>query len=133
MDDFKAIDLIGQAVKIKLLDGKEYSLLYDLKAMAILEDTMDEDTSLARKLKAMFEQKQPSWKAVRYLLWLGMLHYHPEVREEDVGELVDVRMLTEVVEKVSEALGLAMSESTEEKKMMRDGLAGQSSTSSQGE
>lgn len=133
MDDFKAIDLIGQAVKIKLLNGKEYSLLYDLKAMAILEDAMDEDTPLAKKLKAMFEQRQPSWRAVRYLLWLGMLHFHPEVKEEDVGELVDVRMLTEVVEKISEALGLAMGESTEEKKIARDGLTGQSSTSLRGE
>lgn len=132
LGNLKAIDLLGRGIPITLLDGNEYKILYDLRAMAMLEDEMDEDTPLAKKLKDMLERQQPSWKAVLYLLWLGLLHYHPEIKREDIGQLVDVRMLPDLVNKISEALGQAMVEGeSQEKKAVKDGSTGQSSTSSQ--
>ncbi len=128
-------DLIGRGVEITLLDGSTYTLLYDLEAMAMLEDAMDEETVLSRKLRDMFERKNASWRAVLFLLWLGLRHHHPDVTQEAVAKLVDVRMMAYVVEKITEALGLAMPEGESApagKKTSQDGFPGQSSTSSPG-
>ncbi len=131
MEEIRSIDLLGRGTKITLLDGKEYTILYDLEAMIMLEDAMEEDDVLSRKLRSLLENRSPSWQAVRYLLWLGLRHFHPEITLEDLGKLVDIRDMSYVVGKISEALGLAMGQAEDDGGNLgsQDGSPGQSSIS----
>lgn len=90
-------DVKSKDVVVKLNDGKERKLKFDLNALAELEDmygTVDD------AFKAL---DSGSVKAVRAVLWAGMLHDEPELTEREVGSLMDIQCLTEMTDALSQA------------------------------
>lgn len=90
-------DVKNKVVKLTLLDGVERTLRYDLNAMAELEDKYG-------SVDAAFEaMDRNSIKAVRCVLWAGLLHEDPSLTEQKVGSLIDMRYLQDLMSTVGEA------------------------------
>ncbi len=86
------------------------TLVYDLNAFAELEELFG---SVEDAMKAM---EKGSIKAVRALLWVGLIHAHlddndqPTLKLKDVGRWVQIPMLQELSEKIEKALKGALPE-----------------------
>ena len=90
-------DVRDKDVKIVLNDGVERTLKYDLNAMAELEDRYG-------SVDAAFEMlDKNSIKAIRFILWAGLIHEAPELTEQQVGSLIDVKYLQSLSTKLGEA------------------------------
>lgn len=91
-------DIKNQPVKITLTDGVERTLRFTLNAMAELEDRYGSvDTAFAKL-------DEGSIKAVRFILWAGLMHEDPNLTEQQVGNLIDVQYLQELMNSVETAL-----------------------------
>lgn len=91
-------DVKGKEVKITLLDGVERTLRYDLNAMAELEDRYG-------TVEAAFEAlDKNSIKAIRCVLWAGLLHAEPDLTEQQVGSMIDMTSLQDLMSNVGSAL-----------------------------
>ncbi|MBT9168523.1 MAG: hypothetical protein DDT19_01869 [Syntrophomonadaceae bacterium] len=86
------------------------TLVYDLNAFAELEElygSVDE---------AMAAMEKGSIKAVRALLWAGLIHNHldendqPTLKLRDVGKWVQISMLQDLSKKIEKALKDALPE-----------------------
>lgn len=90
-------DVRSKDVKIVLNDGVERTLKYDLNAMAELEDKYG-------SVDTAFEMlDKNSIKAVRFILWAGLIHEEPELTEQKVGSLIDIKYLQNLSGKLNEA------------------------------
>lgn len=90
-------DVKNKVVKITLQDGVERTLRYDLNAMAEMEDRYG-------TVDAAFEaMDNNSIKAVRFVLWAGLIHEDPNLTEQKVGSLIDMQYLQELMGTVGEA------------------------------
>lgn len=93
----------GKAVPIKLSDGKERTLKYTLNALAELEERYGTVEEAFKKLESN------SIKAVRCILWAGLMHDKDpntgrSLTEDEVGELLDVAYMQELMETMSVAM-----------------------------
>lgn len=92
-------DAKAKVAYITLRDGVKRELRFTLNAMAEMEDkygSVDEAfTALERN----------SIKAVRFILWAGLLHdeEHP-ITEQQVGNLIDTQNLEDVIRSINEAM-----------------------------
>lgn len=83
-------DIKSKEVKITLNDGVERTLKFDLNAMAELEDKYG-------TVDAAFEQlDKNSIKALRFILWAGLVHEDASLTEMQVGSLIDMKLMQEV-------------------------------------
>ena len=90
-------DIKSKVVSITLTDGVERHLKFDLNAMAELEDRYG-------SVDAAFEQlDKNSIKAVRFILWAGLIHEEPELTEKQVGSLIDIPYLRSIMGTLSSA------------------------------
>jgi len=87
---------------IKVTLDKERHLLYDINAFATLEE---EYGSIDAALDALAKGKI---KALRALLWAGLLHEDESLTVKDVGKFLTLADLQQVAEAVNEALTQAM-------------------------
>lgn len=87
---------------VKLMLDKERSLVYDLNAFAALEE---EQGSVEVALDAL---KKGSVKALRAVLWAGLVHEDEALTVKDVGRLVTLADLQCVTEAVNEAISQAL-------------------------
>ena len=87
-----------KAKKIKIQLDKERTLYYDLNAFVELEEKFG---SINDALKALSEA---SVKALRTILWVGLIHEDPGLTECQVGAMVDFTALNEITEKINEAI-----------------------------
>lgn len=63
-------------------DGNDYTLLYNINAMCLIEDELGVPMSdLEDKLQ------RPSAKDLRAVLWAGLKHKHPDLKLEDAGAI----------------------------------------------
>lgn len=85
-------------VEIEL--DKKRKLRYTLNAVAEIED------KLGCAIQDLAE-KNLGIKALRTMLWAGLLHEDKEITEEFVGDLVDFDNLHYAQEKITEAFALA--------------------------
>lgn len=99
-------DIKSKAVKVTLSDGVERTLKYTLNAMAELEDKYG---SVAEAFKKLDEG---SFKAIRFILWVGLVHGDPSLTEQTVGNLIDMQYMSEFMNNIGDALGSDMPEST---------------------
>lgn len=84
-------DVKAKDVKLTLNDGVERTLKFDLNAMAEMEDRYG-------SVDAAFEMlDKNSIKAVRFILWAGLIHADPSLTEQQVGSLIDVKYLQELM------------------------------------
>ncbi len=87
-----------KGVKITLLDGVERELRFTLNALAELEDKYG-------SVDAAFESMDKgSIKTIRYVLWAGLLHHNDGLTEQQVGDLLDLSMVRELMQGMSQAL-----------------------------
>ena len=97
-------DVKSKAVKITVTDGVERSLKFTLNAMAELEDKYG-------SVEAAFEElDKGSIKAVRFILWAGLIHEDESLSEKTVGNLIDIQLMQDLMGSVGEALGNDMPE-----------------------
>ena len=75
------------AIKITLTDGIERTLEFTLNAMAELEDKYG---SVDKAFEAL---DNGSIKAVRCVLWAGLIHAEPNLTEQEVGNLIDIQYM----------------------------------------
>lgn len=83
---------------IILKDGVERELIFDLNAMAELEDMYGTVDAAFKKLD------EGSVKAVRAVLWAGLLATEPDITIQKVGSLIDLAYLTELMQTMEEAI-----------------------------
>lgn len=87
---------------ITLNDGVERRIKFDLNAMAELEDRYG---SVDAAFEALDKQ---SIKALRFILWAGLVHEDESLTEQKVGSLIDMKYLQETMGVLGEALGTDM-------------------------
>lgn len=91
-------DVKAKAVKITLKDGVERNIRFTLNALAELEDrygSVDE---------AFAQLDKGSIKAVRCVLWAGLIDEDPSLTEQQVGSLIDVQYLQELMASLGSAV-----------------------------
>lgn len=96
----KLSDVRPKAVKIML--DKERSLLYDLNAFALIEEAYDGVQN------AMDALAQGSVKAMRCILWAGLVHEDEALTQKQVGAMVNLASMTELVNQINEAISQAL-------------------------
>lgn len=89
----------NSAVKITLADGKERVLRYTLNAMVELEEAYGSVDEAFRVL-----EEEQSLKAMRKVIWAGLLHENDPLTEQEVGNLIDIDYMKELVASVGGAL-----------------------------
>lgn len=100
-------DVKSKPVKITLRDGVEREIRFTLNAMAELEDKYG---SVEAAFKAL---EKNSIKAVRFVLWAGLMHEDPELTEMQVGNLIDTTYMQELMGSVNTAFNGDMPVPTE--------------------
>ena len=91
-------------VTVVLGDDKEHEILFDLNALAELEEkygSLDDAFGMMQK---------GSIKATRTMLWAGLLHEDEGLSERDVGKLIDVAHLGDILDAITQAMGADLPE-----------------------
>lgn len=90
-------DVKSKKKTITLLDGVERTIKFDLNAMAELEDKYG-------SVDAAFEMlDKNSIKALRFILWAGLVHEDENLTERQVGSLIDMQYMSELMETLGDA------------------------------
>jgi len=95
------------------LKGREMTLRFDLNSFALLEEHYGDID------QAMEALEKGSVKAVRAILWAGLLHENldkngePTISVREVGSMIEIKDLPYVGELLGEALGQAMPQAVE--------------------
>ena len=84
---------------ITLRDGVAREIRFTLNAMADLEDQYG---SVDAAFKAM---ESGSIKATRFVLWKGLQDGDENLTEMQVGKLIDIQLMNEIMEGLNEAFG----------------------------
>jgi len=107
---------MSRGTKVTLMDGKERTLRYDLNAIAEVGERLGIEVRIAHIGEDLLNRPLPL-RAIRTVLWAGLLHENPDVTEEEIGKLVDLDNLPSVVSDffgqftaISVAAGEAMGE-----------------------
>lgn len=91
-------DAKAKTVKITLNDGVERTIKFTLNALTELEDKFGSVQAAFDKL-----EKENSMRALRTILWAGFLHENPKLTEQEVGNLIDIAYMQELVESIGSA------------------------------
>lgn len=90
-------DVKSKDTKIKLNDGVERVIKFDLNALAELEDKYG-------SVDAAFEElDKNSIKALRFILWAGLSHSDENLTEKQVGSLIDMSCMHEIMGTLGDA------------------------------
>lgn len=93
-------DVRVKPVKITL--DKERSLLFDLNAFAAVEEVYESVD------KAFEDLEKGKIKALRTLLWAGLLHEDENLTLKDVGRIVTLADMDKIAPAINEALQAAL-------------------------
>lgn len=91
-----------KATKITLCDGVERELRFTLNAMAEMEDRYGSVENAFKALEAN------SIKAVRFTIWAGLLDNGEGLTEQQVGSLIDVQCMEEIIASIHNAMASDM-------------------------
>ena len=91
-----------KATRITLGDGVERELRFTLNAMAEMEDRYGSVDNAFKALEAN------SIKAVRFVIWAGLMHSDEGLTEQQVGNLIDVACMEEIVNSIGAAMSADM-------------------------
>lgn len=95
-------DVKSKAVKITLTDGVEREIRFTLNAMAELEDRYGSVDEAFKQLD------NNSIKALRCVLWAGLIHEDPSLTEQQVGNLIDIQYMQELMTSLGTAFDANM-------------------------
>lgn len=87
---------------VPIMLDKERTLKYDLNAFAEIEERF------GTVQKAFDELQQQKLKAVRAVLWAGLIHEDPKLTERQVGSLLSLGDLATILPAVTEAITAAL-------------------------
>lgn len=92
-------DAKAKVAYITLRDGVKREIRFTLNAMAEMEDKYGSVDAAFTALE------NSSIKAVRFILWAGLLHdeEHP-ITEQQVGNLIDTRNMPDVIKSINDAM-----------------------------
>lgn len=90
-------DVKAKAVKITLTDGIERNIKFTLNALAELEDRYGSVDEAFKKLD------ENNIKALRCILWAGLMHEDDDLTEKQVGNLIDISYMQELMESLGTA------------------------------
>lgn len=86
-----------EPIIITLSDGKPRELVFTLNALGLIEEKYG-------SVQAGFEKlDQQSVLAVRFILWAALQHTSPELSEQQVGDMIDVRLMQDYMKTLGEA------------------------------
>jgi hypothetical protein len=96
-------DIKSKTVPLVLQDGKERHLRFTLNAMAELEEKYG-------SIEKAFErvEKNSSVVALRFILWAGLIWEDPDLTEREVGDLIDIAYMQELIGTLGSALNSDM-------------------------
>lgn len=92
----------AKATKLTLCDGVERELRFTLNAMAEMEDRYG---SVEKAFEAL---EANSIKAVRFVIWAGLLDNGEGLTEQQVGSLIDVQCMEDIVKSIHSAMNSDM-------------------------
>lgn len=87
---------------ITLCDGVQRELKFTLNALAEMEDHYG---SVDKAFEAL---DKGSIKAVRFVLWAGLIHSDESLTERQVGNLIDVQCMEDIMTQLNSAFDSAM-------------------------
>ena len=93
----------GKTIKL-VLGGKERRLSYDLNSIAEIGERLNIRVRLSSLGADLMERELPL-RALRTLLWAGLVHEEPDLTEEEVGAWVTLDNVQEVTEYFFELFG----------------------------
>lgn len=91
-------DVKSKTIKITLNDGVERNVKFTLNALAELEDMFGSVQAAFDKL-----EKENSMKALRAILWAGLIWESPDLTELQVGNLIDIAYMQDLVDSLGAA------------------------------
>jgi len=94
-----------KGIEIEL--DKKRILIFDLNSFCELEERFGEIS------KAFVEIEKGSMKAIRTLLYLGLIHEDESLTEKEVGSMINLQNIGEISSRISKALGVSMPEASE--------------------
>ena len=94
----------ARSATITLCDGVARELKFTLNALAEMEDRYG---SVEAAFKAM---EANSIKAVRFVIWTGLLHTEEGLTEQQVGNLIDMQCMDTIMNDLQAALSSDMPE-----------------------
>ena len=92
-------DVKSKTVQLILMDGKERHLRFTLNALAELEDKYGSVEAAFNKV-----EKENSVSALRYVLWAGLMWEDDELTDKQVGNLIDLNYMQEMITTLGVAL-----------------------------
>jgi hypothetical protein len=145
MGSLEEIKIKGVPVKLK---GEDYHIKFDLNSFAELEDKYGsiekamikfrgeivkdangvaivardakDEVIIDKKTGKPQLKRSFSIKLLRTILWAGLIHQNPNLTEMEVGAMLDFDDLIPVMEKVADAIDIAMPKLTKEEKAAAD-------------
>lgn len=102
-------DVKSKKTSITLSDGVERELKFTLNALAEMEDRYGTVDAAFKALEAN------SIKAVRFVLWAGMLHTEEGLTEQQVGNLIDIQCMEDIMSSIGTAMKNDMPEEGNDK------------------
>lgn len=109
----KVSDVKRKDIPITLSDGKPRYLKFTLNSFAELEDKFGSVDIAFEKL-----EKENSMKALRAVLWAGLLHEDPPLSEQEVGGLIDIAYMQDLVSTIGGVLEQDLPEPEDELKLV---------------
>lgn len=91
-------DVRSKGTSITLCDGVERELKFTLNALAEMEDKYGSVDAAFAKLD------EGSIKAVRFVLWAGLMHTDENLTERQVGNLIDTACMADIMDRLNIAL-----------------------------
>lgn len=85
------------------LGGKERRIIFDLNALCDLEEKYGDIYGVLDNLG-----KSPKMRDIRYLLFIGLKQDDESLTEKEVGQLITLKNMNEVVDSIGKALGDSM-------------------------
>lgn len=102
-----ASDIKLKPVKVKL--DKERNLKYDFNAFAEIEE------KFGTVQKALDELNKQKMRAIRTILWAGLIHEDEKLTERQVGAMFTLGDIGEIVSPLMEAITAALPKADEPK------------------
>lgn len=103
MQDSNLKDIKIKTITLNL--DKERRLKFDLNAFAELQDKYGGLNQALDSLQKALDPTNIDIKALRYLLWLGLINEDEALTERQVGKLIDLTNIMDVIFAISEAFG----------------------------
>lgn len=88
----------SKSTPITLSDGVERELKFTLNALAEMEDRYGSVDDAFKALEAN------SIKAARFVIWAGLLHTEEGLTEQQVGNLIDIQCMENIMKSLNAAV-----------------------------